>query len=343
MSCGLGAIILVFMLVKYNVDTTDIGDKAVHQEQTDLLEREITQLENREAALRLSIAKLESLNTQSSKAIQRTSEQLSKIQSNLATKTQEAQKRREDLEVIKNKIAKIKPAETSDVIDDQNTGEENYLIGLKVEGQRIAILIDSSSSMTDELLLDVIRRKNLPDIQKKTGPKWQRAKRIVKWLLARLPARSEIDVVSYSGKAQSLGRAGWKSARDSGALGDVLKELDALVPHGPTNLEAGLKSVSRATDVYLITDGLPTIGDSNFRSLNPFAACSALWGRSNRISGACRGKLFEHTIAHSSLKKSTKVNVVLLPIEGDPLASVAYWSWTSATGGLMITPAEDWP
>ena len=343
MSCGLGAIVLVFMLVKYKVDTIEIQDDVLHQEQADLLELEIAQLEDRKTKLRNAIAALEKLKAETSSVIQRTSNQLSEAQSKLTTEKQEAAEHRLELETIKKSIAKRKPLKKSDVVADQNLGEENYLIGLKVEGRRIAILVDSSASMTDELLLDIIRRKNASDNYKRAGPKWRRTKRIVRWLLARLPSSSQVDVIVYGAKGRSLGPRGWKNARDSGALGVILKELELFIPGGPTNLEAGLSSVSGATDVYVITDGLPTIGDSNYRSLNPFASCSALWGKSNRISGPCRRALFKHTISNSTLRPSTKVNVILLPIEGDPEASAAYWSWASATGGLMIAPAESWP
>ena len=48
-------------------------------------------------------------------------------------------------------------------------GEEDYLLGLKVEGRRIAILIDRSASMTDERLIDIIRRKVRTDAEKRAG------------------------------------------------------------------------------------------------------------------------------------------------------------------------------
>jgi hypothetical protein len=41
--------------------------------------------------------------------------------------------------------------------------------------------------------------------------------------------------------------------------------------------------------------------------------------------------------------KGVKVNVILLPIEGDPQASPEFWNWTASTGGLLISPAESWP
>jgi hypothetical protein len=37
------------------------------------------------------------------------------------------------------------------------------------------------------------------------------------------------------------------------------------------------------------------------------------------------------------------VNVILLAMEGDPLAAPAYWTLALRTGGSMLAPAEDWP
>ena len=131
---------------------------------------------------------------------------------------------------------------------------------------------------------------------------------------------------------------------DAGGLGGILAGLDAVVPSGPTNLAAGLAGLAafRPTDVYLITDGLPTAGTGGYRSLNPFSDCSALWGGATSISGACRVRLLRHTIGNSGLGNA-RVNVVLLPIEGDPQASHEFWQWTAATGGILISPAASWP
>ena len=197
--------------------------------------------------------------------------------------------------------------------------------------------------MTDELLINVIRRKNASHNTKKAGPKWQRTKRVARWLLARLPKGSSFDLIAFNDRAMSLGPKGWKSSRDPKVLGVVLRDLDRLIPNGPTNLQVGLKELSRPTDVYLITDGLPTAGSSDYQSLNPFAACNSLWGKSSTISGECRLKLFGFTIKASNLGPKVRVNVILLPIEGDPAASSAYWAWTSGTGGTLITPANSWP
>jgi len=337
MSCGLGAIVLVFLLVKHNVDT------AVPE--NDLLEKDLARLEQEASGLKKSISDVKTNHNKTTVEIQKTSLNLERFKKESAGRTAEKLKLQQQLSALKDEIKNTEIAKVADVVKNSNIGEENYVIGLKVEGRKIAILIDSSSSMTDEVLIDIIRRKNGNDTEKRAGPKWRRTKSIVKWLLARLPADSSVSVSSFSDKSHNLGPQGWQPSRDQNALNAILKDMDVLVPEGPTNLEAGLKALAKTkpTNVYLITDGLPTKGESNYKSLNPFASCSSLRGESNKISGPCREQLFRHTIKSSAPPLSVPINIILLPIEGDPTASTIMWSWTSVTGGILISPAESWP
>lgn len=337
MSCGLGAIILVFMLVKHNVDNSVI--------ETELLQNDMERLQAREQELRGEIAIVETETSQAEEAVQAASSRISKLESSISAKRREIAESKSRVETLEKTIEKTDVAEKSDIIENENVGEEEYLMGLKVEGRKIAIMLDASASMTDEALIDIIRRKNSPDAQKRNGPKWRRAQEVVKWLLARLPRGSDVTVLSFNAKTKALGGAGWQRGTDARALTRIYRDLDRVIPTGATNLQLGLNKLSslRPSDIYLITDGLPTKGVSNFRSLNPFADCSALWGKSSTISGECRAKLFRQTLSDSSPPSGVKVNIILLPIEGDPEAAPEYWAWTAATGGLLISPAESWP
>ena len=245
---------------------------------------------------------------------------------------------------LQNDIATRPIAHKEDLVEDDRGGEENYLIGLKVEGRRIAVLIDSSASMTDETLLNIIKRKNSSVQDKKQGPKWLRTKKIVRWLLTRVPKVSQLSVISFNDSTQSLGQAKWVTANNPATLKALYQGLDTIVPTGATNLQKGLQAVSKlnATDLYVITDGLPTAGESDYARLNPFSGCSSLLGNSRTISGECRVRLFRQTIRDSNLR-GVKVNVILLPIEGDPDAAIEYWVWAGSTGGLVISPAVNWP
>jgi hypothetical protein len=336
MSCGLGAIVLVFMLVKLN------GESSILE--TDLLKKDIQRLEDKKKIILEKFTKEESRKAdiltrieEASKAIERSRAAIMKSKSEIAYQANQKL-------ILKNSIKAIETSKNIDVVKDTHVGQLEHIIGLRVKGKKIGILVDSSSSMTDEVLVDVIRRKNTNILNKKAGPKWQRTKKIVKWLLARAPQQSNVSVISFNNAASQLGGKGWKSGGDALVLGRVLKDLDLIVPEGSTNLQAGLKEISalEPTDIYLITDGLPTNGSDGYRSLNPFARCSSLWGGASSISGECRVKLFQHTVNSTELLGTT-VNVILLPIEGDPEASNELWKWTSQTNGILINPAASWP
>jgi VWA domain-containing protein len=336
MSCGLGAIILVFMLVKHNVNNSSV--------EFDNLENDV---QNLEMIKEDSIHTLQSIETQlveeaAQEAITR--KKLEEMQSILANKNADVEITAREIEKIKSDIKGIKVKKKEDLIETEQINEENYLLGLKVEGQKIAILVDSSASMTDEKLIDIIKIKNSSKKDKQQAKKWVRTKKIVAWLLARLPRDSDVVVVAFSEKAKALGKQGWVKVNAPSSLSSILSDLNALIPEGGTNLQSGLQMVNKLapTNLYVITDGLPTRGESRYKSLNPFASCSSLLGRSSKISGECRIKLFQQTIKESA-RPDVQVNVVLLPIEGDPDAVNQYWYWSATTGGLVISPADNWP
>lgn len=336
MSCGLGAVVLVFMLVKHNVGNAPV--------ETDLLSADVQRLELQQAELEQTLEQLQNVSQSEAEKIAQLRAKLAQLKQSLSQKELSLVQKKDQLAALKNDISSRPIAQKEDLVEDDRGGEENYLMGLKVEGARIAVLIDSSASMTDETLLDIIKRKNGPVADKKRGPKWLRTRKTVRWLLARVPKTSQVVVVSYNASVKSLGSTNWQKVDNSATLSALYKELDAIIPEGATNLQKGLQAVAGhgATDLYVITDGLPTTGESRYASLNPFASCSSLLGRSSTISGECRVKLFRQTIQDSGLR-GVKVNVILLPIEGDPDAVNEYWAWAAQSGGLVISPAENWP
>ena len=336
MSCGLGAMVLVFILVKYDVSDSNA--------EANNLVAEVRLLESQQVRLQQTLDQLRNTSQTENEKIKKLKEKIVQIKQGLSKKESNLKNKKGELTALKNSIATRPIAHKDDLIEDDRGGEENYLIGLRVEGRRIVVLIDSSASMTDEKLLNIIRRKNSSTQNKKQGPKWLRTKKIVRWLLARTPKVSQLSVLAFNDSIHSLGKSKWVTVNTDGILKDFYEKLDSIVPTGATNLHKGLQAVSRlnATDLYIITDGLPTTGESNYAHLNPFSGCSSLLGNSKSISGECRVKLFRQTVKDASLA-DVKVNIILLPIEGDPSAVNEYWSWAASTGGLVISPAVTWP
>ncbi len=339
MSCGLGAVVLVFMLVKHNIST---GNEVSFE--VDKLKSDIQQLEQArdEAEQALALARQQVDAEQARQQDQQS--KLATIEAMLASQKESVEKTASEIEQLKSSIKDIKVNKQADLVESKVVYEENYLLGLKVEGPKIALLVDASASMTNEKLIDIIKTKNGSKAEKQQAEKWLRTKRIVEWLLARLPSSSDIVVVAFNEEANVLGSNNWNRASDSDMIKTIISDLNDLVPEGATNLQIGLQAINKfsPSNVYIITDGLPTKGESRYKSLNPFASCGSLSGSANTISGECRVKLFRQTVIESNLPRAV-INTVLLPIEGDPAAVNEFWYWTSSSGGLLISPASNWP
>ena len=84
---------------------------------------------------------------------------------------------------------------------------------------------------------------------------------------------------------------------------------------------------SQPDNIFLITDGLPTQGQSA--------------PRRNTVSGPARLKHYRDALR--KLPSNVPVNVVLSPMEGDPAAASEFWKLAQETGGSFMAPAEDWP
>lgn len=339
MACGLGAVLLILIIVNFNDDTP------IPSDEIEKLAQELAATQNQSQALSNS---LDDQASQISSEQANANEQALKI-AQLAIQQKALQQAIAEKQAViadlEDEVAASAPLTADDTIALPEVGEENYLLGLVVQGRRIGILIDTSASMTDEGLIDIIKRKLASDEVKKAGEKWQRTVRIVKWMLARLPESAQLAVVSYNDKAATLGNQATTSAKVSMNIDALLSDLSTLVPQNGTNLQLGLEELQRAmpnmTDLYIITDGLPSLisvssGFSATRGCNPFP------GQQATISGSCRVKVMQRTMNVNRLS-GVRTNVVLLPLEGDPQAPALYWQWANFTGGTFISPAVTWP
>ncbi|MEX2367333.1 MAG: hypothetical protein WD601_12075, partial [Pseudohongiellaceae bacterium] len=123
----------------------------------------------------------------------------------------------------------------------------------------------------------------------------------------------------------------WLEVADKEQLDQAVANLGETEPAEGTNLENVFIAIQQFNplpdNIYLITDGLPTLGS----------------GAPNRgtISGRERERLFERTLRE--LPPGIPVNVIMFPLEGDPMAAAEYWKLAVATGGSYLSPSRDWP
>lgn len=337
MACGLGAAILLFLIVRHNEGQSAEPEPA--QASAAGAPERLAELEAEAAALEPEIEELKERLAEARERQPReepappagaSAARLADLERKIAR--EKARNAR-----LAKEVESIDPKQSDDPVPDPNLGEENYLIGLEVEGRNIALLVDRSASMTDEKPWDVIERKFQPDSKKKAGPKWRRTVRTARWLLNRLPQGSKAAVVVYGDKAETLGK-GWFEAKDKSAIRGMFRNLDGLVPTGATNLEAGIQAVNAlepsATNVYLVTDGLPTQGSG------PGSGGGCATG--HVVGGSCREAFFRDAW-NNWPRSGLKIDVVLLPLAGDHGAAIHYWAGASAFGGIVLSPAPSWP
>ena len=336
MACGLGAVILIFLLIKHNDDRGVV--------ESNLLSKELETLEQNVQQLRVLVEQSAERNSQVRKLGSELDNQSESSKTVLASIDERLSEQRNENARLNLAIESSAEKEAPDVIAGPAGGEQNYLLGLKVEGPRVAILIDTSASMTAEQLVEVFRYKVSTPAERGAAPKWQRAKRTARWLLNRVPKHSSVNVIGFGEQAKVLSSGvagsgnGWFKLGDRATLVSTLANVDGLVPDGATNLQAAFEALDKLspapTNVYVITDGLPTKVTGRERR------CA----RGATISPECRLSLFaDMTRSVRSQLSRMQLNVVLLPLEGDWAASNAYWNLAVATGGLMISPPRAWP
>lgn len=340
MSCGLGAVILVFLLIKQADEATPQNLGAV-QADIDFEREKAVDLQARKSALEATRTRQATELEQLNRATQAARTAASAAERETSAIRTQIEKARADMSAAE--------AETANAaLNIEEEGLRNYLIGLKVEGERIVILLDTSASMLSAQIVDIIRLRNSAPERQRTAPKWTWAKDVTQWLAARLPVSSDIRMLTFStGTVDHSAGLNWMSARDTAALSAAVASATGTLPADGTNLEQALDAVAAlrpAPDtVYLITDGLPTLhGDLSTFDLDNITSCY----RSNRstVTPKCRGEFFSRAMRKFYRRApNVTVNVILLPIEGDPGAALAYWLLANQNGGTLLSPREGWP
>ncbi len=118
---------------------------------------------------------------------------------------------------------------------------------------------------------------------------------------------------------------------DTQTLEAATQALRELVPNRGTSLVNAFDALDtlpdRPDNIFLITDGLPTQG--------------AEPPRGTTVTG--RQRLEHYRRALQQLPKGVPVNIILAPMEGDPLAASEFWQLAQVSGGSFMSPARDWP
>lgn len=340
MSCGLGAAVLIFLLLKHVVDSPIPNQEPQVMAEIDLLEEEILLGEQDLVRIRNTISDVSDETVTAQGLAQQIQEEIDKLKSEIIEISPEPIP---NIEALKAKLAKLEsqkkaiestvPA-SNKAFEFVGEGERQYLTGLKLGGDNVLILIDSSASMLDESIVNVLRRRNMSDELKRQAPKWGRALAITQWVVANLPLSSDFQMLSFNDTIKpAFGDKinTWYEVADRTSVVSAVKGINEVIPQQGTNLEqalgAAMSMTPRPDNIFILTDGLPTLGEGA--------------PDSGSISGAARYQVFRKAV--EKLLPGIPVNIMLLPLEGDNYAAGAYWSLAIRSQGSFITPARGWP
>jgi hypothetical protein len=345
MSCGFGAVILLYLIINHASETVDKNVDLQLLAQVKKLEQEVLIGEENLVELKITVDETEDDVTETqgttlevlkeieklSKRIEELSESGASTEDTIESLKTELKLLEEDTAILEGSVSGDETAGTS-LRAFVGQGNRQYLTGLNVGGERILILLDSSASMLHGTIVNAIRLNNMGKETKIAAEKWQRAVRTIDWVVANLPKDAEFQIVTFDVTAKQLGKnPGWQKTIDVTNMDQTLAALAELEPTGGTSLHAPFAYARqmnpRPDNIYLITDGLPTQGEA------PDDAPT--------VSSRQRAKYFFSAV--NELPDEIPVNIILFPMEGDPQASPNFWILAQLTAGAFMAPARDWP
>lgn len=341
MSCGFGAVVLLFLIIKHQTDVAVELPEFDLSVEVETLRTEIAAAQSSLDALSAQSDKQETNLADARKAVDAAQQALSaarkKDQAPASTGASEIASLRaaiKRIEIEKQQLQSQINQKSRNIRTFVGEGNREYLTGMQLGGRRVLILLDVSASMLGERIVNVIRRRNMDDNAKRRAAKWQQAMDTVDWLTARFLPGSQYQIIAFNTSAKAVLKGSdrrWLDSNNLAELERAIQSVRSLIPEGGSSLERAMLALNalnpRPDNVFLITDGLPTQG-------------LKAPGRST-VTGRQRLRLFEQAVAR--IPRGLPINVILLPMEGDPMAPSAYWQVAQITRGSFLSPASDWP
>ena len=347
MSCGFGAVVLVFLIINHSSERTkqevnvELLSEVARLEELVLEGDEyLVQVRNTVKILKEQNATTDGLANTVDQDLEKIRVELAKLDLDTLASEESINKLKTDLQAQDEERRRLEGGVEEGKKQGENvrsfTGEGNrqYLTGMQMGGERVLILLDASASMLDETIVNVIRRRNMRLEQKLAARKWQRAVKTVDWLTAQIPPGSQFQIYTFNTKATPLiegTRGRWLDAGDGSDLSRAVERLRHVVPEKGTSLHAAFQVVNslspRPDNVFLLVDGLPTQGETIREK--------------GVITGRQRERLFRRALR--TLPGNIPINIVLFPMEGDPAAASEFWQLAQATRGSFLSPSRDWP
>ena len=334
MACGFGAVTLLFSILRHNATEIITPDTRISAEM-ELLQMDIRDAEDDKVQLLNSLEEIQLQLVEAQGLSKRVITDLEEQEKSIQNDPNDLDKLRRQVEQLEDETAQMEEVEFGDKVREfQGDGNRQYLTGLKLGGERVLILVDGSASMLADTVVNVVRRRNMGEEQKKQSPKWQWTLRTLEWLLAQLPPSSRFQVYVFNTQSQTAlpdTEGEWLDAADDLALENAVAGIREYSPGQGTSLINAFGAIAdfenRPDNVFLLTDGLPTQGKTPPSKY--------------MVSGQQRRKHFN--AAMKEFPRGVPINTILFPMEGDPEAAALFWQTALNTKGAFIAPSRDWP
>jgi len=355
MSCGFGAVVLIFLILDHSTSVQTQASDPELMAEINLLNDEINDGEANLVRIRNTISDVDydmveaqGLARSIQQEIDDFLEELAQLENTTLARQESVEKLKSDIQSLEEELERLRAAQDSYsgnfVRPFVGDGNRQYLTGLILGGSRILVLVDTSASMLDNTIVNILRRRNMSDDTKINSAKWVGVRKVVDWLTTQLPPPSQYQIYTFNEDVQPLipGTMGqWLEVADETQINQIVENLDETIPVNGTNLEKVFQAVAAMDplpdNIYIITDGLPTLGTRE----GGFFSRQDSTGNRNTVSGREREALFNSAL--EQLPGGIPVNIVLAPLEGDPMAASLYWKLAVATGGSFLNPSKDWP
>ncbi|MFN2286782.1 MAG: VWA domain-containing protein, partial [Chromatocurvus sp.] len=167
MSCGFGAVVLVFLIIDHSIEeqTRDLNRDLLSE--VDLLEEDIRDGEAGLVKLRNDLGETDAEIVEAQGRATRVTEELDRYEALIATTREDGftdsdavEQLKAEVQSLEEEVKALQEASASEsgksARDFTGDGKRQYLTGLNLGGERIAILVDTSASMLDERLVNII-------------------------------------------------------------------------------------------------------------------------------------------------------------------------------------------
>jgi hypothetical protein len=346
MSCGFGAVILIFIVIQHGSESTPQEVNLQMMAEIKRIETEVKDETEKLILLKNTVQERDDEIATTEEAIIAILEQIRDLEQQIAAVLTDGASDEQTIEELKSEIqelekeaASLESSVTEQTGDGSRSfigdGDRQYLSGVHLGGEHILILLDSSASMLDNTIVNVIRRRNMSLEQKLQSPKWQRALATVDWVVANIPRSANVQVFGFNETAWPAvqgSEGSWIRSEDRADVDKALQELRQVEPKGGTSLHNAFaltrQLVPEPDSIFLIVDSLPTMGAEPSQN-------------TRIVSSRDRVRLFGSAL--NELPQGVPVSIILFPMEGDPIAAPSYWRLAQITGGAFLSPPEDWP